>query len=80
MRRNPTNRIVTATPEICSQIQELREAMATTARLCKAVMEFADKADASFIVDAGGDVLAQMVTTKSGNVRLELMYAAEVRK
>ena len=77
MRRNPTSRIVTVTHEIAAQIQELRKAMATTARLRKAVMDFADGAGASFVMSADGDVLAMLVTTKSGNVRLELMDAAE---
>lgn len=78
MRRNPTNKTVTATPEICSQIHELRKAMATTARLRKGIMDFLDGAGASFAVSADGDVLAMLVTTKSGNVRLELVDAAEV--
>lgn len=77
MRRNPTTRTVTATPEICSQIHELRKAMATTARLRKGIMDFMTGADASFVMSADGNVLAMLVTTKSGNVRLELMDAAE---
>lgn len=77
MRRNPTTRTVTATPEICSQIHELRRAMATTARLRKGIIDFLDGAGASFAVSADGNVLAMLVTTKSGNVRLELVNAAE---
>ncbi len=77
MRRNPTTRTVTATPEICSQIQELRKALAATARLRKAVMDFVNEAGASFVVSADGNVLAMLVTTNSGNVRLELVDAAE---
>lgn len=77
MRRNPTNKTVTATPEIVAQIQELRKAIAATARLRKGIMDFLDGAGASFAVSADGNVLAMLVTTKSGNVRLELMDAAE---
>ncbi len=77
MRRNPTNKTVTATPEIVAQIQELRKAIAATARLRKGIMDFLDGAGASFAVSADGNVLAMLVTTKSGNVRLELVDAAE---
>lgn len=77
MRRNPTNKTVTATPEIVAQIQELRKALAATARLRKGIMDFADGAGASFVISSDGDVLAMLVTTNSGNVRLELMDAAE---
>ena len=77
MRRSPTTRTVTATPEVVAQIQELRKAMAATARLRKGVMDFLDGAGASFAVSADGDVLAMLVTTNSGNVRLELVDAAE---
>jgi hypothetical protein len=80
MRRNPTNKCVQATPEICSQIEELREAMATAARTRKHVMDFMTGAEASFVVSENGEVLAQLVTTNSGNVRLELMDAAEAVK
>lgn len=54
--------------------------MAATARLRKGIMDFADGAGASFVTSSDGDVLAMLVTTNSGNVRLELMDAAETVK